>query len=375
MSVSLAYIFPNILPQDDLIFPLAQFFEQLVFLRPVEDDSPKEDTPFLQKMKDQQGDNGYINYSCPVPLAEDRDRFLTLLRDIRSRPDDYTGHLGNLSASLSVPVRQEEQERSIIDTLLRQTGIQTGSGEHTPQAKKEQAKNTSPALLWQARLLLKLGEYMDQDQVEIRRNLDRMTCQQDELFKKLREGQEEDFPELAFPSFTTDNEISFKQQQLRLKAWSRLFALSLDRFETTAFISSIPDAVESLLEHYRQEYEGTAKRLLNLPLPAFFDEGHDALLCRDRFQEEASELITTIKVLSTASADSIFPEEGEKAWGDLLERYYPVAQHGRRTLTLYFLSGIHPQQFFFETFVAQNDLSAKKVLEANGAGMVVGLLV
>ncbi|MCW5208991.1 hypothetical protein VU10_02085 [Desulfobulbus sp. US1] len=46
MSVERAYIFPNILPDNGLIFPLAQFFDQIVLLRPVEDDLPDTDTPF-----------------------------------------------------------------------------------------------------------------------------------------------------------------------------------------------------------------------------------------------------------------------------------------------------------------------------------------
>ena len=198
MSIDLAYIFPNILPDNGLVFPLAQLFEQVVFLRPVEDDPPKIDIPFSPEIADQQGSGECINYSCPAPLAEDRDRFLALLRDIRSRPEDYAGHLGNLSAGLGNMVRPNEQEHAIMDTLLRQTGIRTGSGEHTPQAEKGQEKNASSVRLWQARLLLKLGESVDRNQAEIRRNLDRMTRQQEDLLKDLREGGREVFGAYSF---------------------------------------------------------------------------------------------------------------------------------------------------------------------------------
>jgi hypothetical protein len=376
MSVDLAYIFPNILPEEDVVFPLAQLFEQLVFLRPVEDDLPEADTPFLQEMEGQPGSSGCVSSACPAPLAEDRERFLALLRDIRSRPEDYTGHLGNLSAGFGSTVRQAEQQSSIMATLLQQTGIRAGSEDHTLQAKKGQEKNTSSVLLWQARLLLKLGESVDQNQAEVRRNLDRMTRQQEELLKKLREGQEEDFPELASPLFSTDNEIPFAQQQLRLKAWSRLFALSQGEFETTAFISQSADAVEALLGHYRQKYAGAAKPLLSLPLPAFLEREEDALLKRDRFQKEAAalELIAAIRALPTSSADSVFSEENKAAWADLLERHYPLAQHGRCTLTLYFLPEITPQRLFLETFAAQDDRAAREAVEATGGGTIFGFL-
>ncbi|MCI5138485.1 MAG: hypothetical protein D3922_08735, partial [Candidatus Electrothrix sp. AR1] len=146
MSVERAYIFPNILPDNGLIFPLAQFFNQIILLRPVEDDLPDTDTPFSVETADQQGSGGCINFSCPAPLAEDRERFLILLQDIRSRPEDYAGHLGNLSAGLGHMVRPNEQEQSIIDTLLHQTGIRAGSRDNTPEPGKGQEKNASSVL-------------------------------------------------------------------------------------------------------------------------------------------------------------------------------------------------------------------------------------
>ncbi|MCI5180241.1 MAG: hypothetical protein D3911_13135, partial [Candidatus Electrothrix sp. AW3_4] len=88
MSVHVAYIFPNILPQDGMVFPLAQLFSQLLFLRPVEDDLPEADTPLLQAFTNQQvnqrenqpDENRLLAFTCPAPLAEDRERFLGLLQ-------------------------------------------------------------------------------------------------------------------------------------------------------------------------------------------------------------------------------------------------------------------------------------------------------
>lgn len=374
MSVERAYIFPNILPEDGLIFPLSQLFAQVFFLRPVEDDLPEADTPLLRELTKQQGSSGCLRYSCPAPLADDRDRFLGLLRDIRLRPEDYVGHLGNLSAGLGSAVRQDEQESSIVDTLLRQTGIRTGFREHTPEPGKRQEKNASSVLLWQARLLLKLGESLDRDQAEIRRNLDMMSRQQEQLLRGLREEQGGEILDPAFSLFSTEDEIPLKQQRLRLKAWSRLFALSEERFEHTAFISSSPDAVESLLERYRQEHAGTARQL-TLSLPAFLAEEKDVLSGRDRFQKEAGELINAMRAFPTASAaHSVFTEEAGEKWSDLLERHYPAAEHGRCTLTLYFLPEITPQRLFLETFAVHDDLSAHPMTAPAGTGTFLGIL-
>ncbi|MCI5140685.1 MAG: hypothetical protein D3909_02940, partial [Candidatus Electrothrix sp. ATG1] len=192
-----------------------------------------------------------------------------MLRDIGSRPEDYAGHLGNLSAGLGSVVHQDEHEQSIVDALLNQTGIRTGTaGEHTSEPGKGQGKNVSSVLLWQARLLLKLGESVDRTQAEMRQELNRMTGQQEALLQELRKEENNEVPFFDLSTIPLDNEIPFAQQRLRLKAWTRLFTLSEESLEGAAFISPSPDAVEALLEHYRQKYAETKQQLL-LPLPVF----------------------------------------------------------------------------------------------------------
>ncbi|MCI5157873.1 MAG: hypothetical protein D3906_05425, partial [Candidatus Electrothrix sp. AUS1_2] len=123
MSIDFSYIFPNILPEERIVFPLIPLFEQVIFLRPVEDDLPELASPLFHALAERTESSGLLGYTCPAPLTEDRTRFLALLRDIRSRPEDYTGHLGNLTAGSGGAVPLEEHEQSIMDTLLRQTGI------------------------------------------------------------------------------------------------------------------------------------------------------------------------------------------------------------------------------------------------------------
>ncbi|MCI5197325.1 MAG: hypothetical protein D3919_14110 [Candidatus Electrothrix sp. AW5] len=410
MSVHVAYIFPNILPQDGMVFPLAQLFSQLLFLRPVEDDLPEADTPLLQAFTNQQDENRLLAFTCPAPLAEDRERFLGLLQDIRSRPEDYTGHLSNLSAGPGSVVPDDESEYSIVNTLLHQTGIQTGSGKHTSEPANRQEKNDSSVLLWQARLLLKLGESVDKQQADIRTNLARMSQQQEALLRELRKEQREGEGDRVdvdlFNTLPTLASIPVEQQRLRLKAWSRLFFLSKSTFEQTVFISQSSDAIEALLEHYQQATDTaqTVEQILRLPLPALpalsallsapvveekeQQQKNDLLAAllaqRDQFQQEASTLLAPIREFLQSPKNAVSPSltaTAEQEWIALLDRHYPITDKGdkadneRCTLTLYFLPDISPKQLFFETFVSQDKLTAPgQDAHAAGTGVILGML-
>ncbi|MCI5208322.1 MAG: hypothetical protein D3910_05910 [Candidatus Electrothrix sp. ATG2] len=200
-----------------------------------------------------------------------------------------------------------------------------------------------------------------------------MTGQQEALLQELRKEENNEVPVFDLSTIPLDNEIPFAQQRLRLKAWTRLFTLSEESLEGAAFISPSPDAVEALLEHYRQKYAETKQQLL-LPLPAFLPEqGDDALAQREHFQEEAAELLTGIReFLAASTSDPFFSKEAGSVWDELLEKYYPEAKHGRSSLTLYFLPEINPQQLFLETFAAQDQLATRQPAET--AGTVVGCI-
>jgi hypothetical protein len=377
MSVDLACIFPNILPDDNVVFPLAHIFPRLIFLRPVEDDLPVADTPLLRALENQSEEQEpIIKYTCPAPLAQDRDPFLALLQDIRSRPDDYAGHLSHLSAG-AIPVGQEnEQEYSIIDTLLKQTGIRSKRKEHTPEAEKGQGKNSSQHRLWQARMLLKLGESIDIQQAEVRNNLARMTRQQDEILTMLRRAGEEGAKSAFDQAIMVTDEVSLEQQRLRLRAWSRLFALSEVNFEHTVFISLYSEAVEALVELYQHEYFCTIKPLVTLPLPVVRSEAlveQNGLFAKiNDFQKKAGSMLTLLRTLLDDSTALHHAGETKQQWMDLLNIHYPVAEYGRCVLTLYFLPEVSPQEFFLRTFAPQEQSAKNEYWQKTG--MILGVL-
>lgn len=369
MHTETVYIFPNITPTTEVVFPLAQIFEQVVFLRPVENDPSIEEelAPLLREMLEQKR----IDFVSPVPLLGDHDRFLQLIHEVQCRPDDYARQLSNLAIAGLGGWEETETEASIMNTLLRQTGIQAGgTGGNTSEDEKEQEEQKDKQrfmLLWQARLVLKLGEIIDRKQEEIQKSLNRIVLRENELLQDLREDGE------LLPPHTVvcSNDISGSQQRLRLKAWSRLFAFSQQPLRSPLFITWSRDAFEPLVEQYSREYSAKPRHLLTLPLPAVMTGGN-CTEQRGRFQEDAAALISSIR---ESLDNQAMCEAGEKnAWGDVLELHYPTAENGRCRLSLYSLPEIVPQEFFLDTFVSGKE---KSLLEQTGdrrEGVIIGII-
>jgi hypothetical protein len=383
MSFEIAYIFPNTLPDEALVFPLVQLVDRVLFLRPAEDDEPEEEelTPFLREMTEQQ----CICYACPAPLRQDRDRFMQLLQDIRSRPDDYAGHLGSLSAGPGSIGNRQESEHAIMETLLAQTGIRAPlrdtRPESTPEPAKGQEEKQRSLLLWQARLLLKLGETVDQSRAEIRRNLDALARREKTLLQDLRREQETGqlLSAAGFPPTGPGlEELSAGQQRLRLKAWARLFAAG-EPPSSAVFITRSADAFETLFDYSSRE-TAQPEHLFTLSLPAVPNRnGEEFAERRGGFQQDAGELLALLRQTETVNTPLLFPEKQDE-WTALLAQHYPAAENRRCRLSLYSVPAVTPQQFFLETF-APGDNRADRVCSAGteekgskGNGTVIGLL-
>jgi len=102
-------------------FPLAFFFSAIHLLQPVEpggesdtdQSSATGSYPFME--------TGFCQVHTPSPLGADRDRFLHLLHDIRTKKDNYVEQLSYLSlTSLSAPAtRGDQSKQTIISSLLQ----------------------------------------------------------------------------------------------------------------------------------------------------------------------------------------------------------------------------------------------------------------
>ncbi|RUM38525.1 MAG: hypothetical protein DSY70_07680 [Desulfobulbus sp.] len=336
MNTKSVYIFPDTMPKEEIMFPLVQFFEQVVYLRPVENDPPEPET--LTPLCREAVAANLINYNCPAPLEEHRERFLHLVRELQARPDEFAAQLSNLSLA-GLGQKNSESKTTIISTLLQQKGI------------KEKQQELRSMVLWQARLVLTLGEFFDRDQAELLNNLEQISQKEKGLLAKLREDKQQPF------SFTETlsrrNEKTGKQRSLRLKAWSRLLGLGRKGNITpmTVFVTASRDAFDLLTEQYQTEQNQHPVKIIELELPVTCIEENpvEKIIA---FKDEAASLLQSIQKIDPAAASSNNDNIAafNTNWTTLLEKHYPSSDSSRCLLTLYALPGAAAEKLFLETF-------------------------
>lgn len=355
-------IFPDTMPRAEVLFPLVQVFEQVVYLRPVENDAPAaaELSPLCREMIDQD----LVRFDCPAPLHDNRDRFARLVHDLQHRRDDYAGQISHLSLAGLGNSGKTETKTSIISTLLKQSGIQ--------EEKDEQRV----MLLWQARLLLKLGEIFDREQKNLQENLERISVREKGLLDELRKDNEQPFS--PGKSITANSEKTEGQLRLRLKAWSRLFGLGSNPIASSIFITISRDAFDLLSEHYESVHDEQPQKIVSLSLPGGRTNNTFAEQ-RTAFRNAASDFIAAIHRL-LENPESINEEDRSSLngadcdWATLLEQHYPAAENSRCTLSLYFLPSVNPGSLFLETFGRDEDEMGKETDERSRTGIILGIV-
>jgi len=300
-------VFPDTLPKDATLFPLMQFFAEAVYIAAVENDQQGIDElpPLAAGLLAQ----GLLRFHCPAPLGADRERFLSLLKELRQRPADCLSlTLAGMQGS-----REPAESRNAILSAVRRR--QSGGAED-----KEPA-----CLLWQARLVLKLGESADQQEEEIRQSLRRIALREQGLLRTLRE--EED----AGPAAGTELPAAGGcRARMRLKAWRNLLASGSQPLPACVFVTADRDAFDGIIE----ESGAAAQAVLELPLPAWPAGGNFAEKIAS-FRQAAEELISGL------------PNSFDlKAWEALLEQFYPKAEHGRCLLSFHQQDGNSGPEFF-----------------------------
>ncbi len=295
MRADIVTVFPDSLPKDELLFPLVQFFAEAVYTLPVENSLPvpEELPPLAGGLLAQ----GLLSLHYPAPLGAERERFLSLLEELRQRPIDY--------AALALSGRREmESKNNIISAVRRQQAGQNGPEDADGRA----------AALWQARLVLKLAELAERQEEEIRQSLRRIARREQEIFRTLR-----DMDSLSSQGPAEAAPPDSRRTRLRLKAWRTLNSLGSPS-PARAFVAADQDAFELLVEEC-----GEARAVVAVPLPAVL-AGEDFAAKRVTFRHAAADLLTNLP----ASFD-------QDAWNLLLEQHYPAQRHGRRRLLLHFL--------------------------------------
>ena len=373
-------IFPDTMPRAEVLFPLVQVFEQVVYLRPVENDAPAaaDLSPLCREMVDLD----LVRFDCPAPLLDNRDRFVRLVHDLQHRRDDYAGQLSHLSLAGLGNSGKSETKTSIISTLIKQTGIQ------------EEQDEQRVMLLWQARLLLKLGEIFDREQKDLQENLERISVREKGLLDELRKDNEQPFS--LSKSITANSEKTDSQLRLRLKAWSRLFGLGSHPIASSVFITTNRDAFDLIIEHYVENRGQTPifqtrgdephcagkNRGLSPIFTLLLPGGRENDTFAEQltaFRNDASDLIADIHRL-LENPESINTEDFSALngpdcnWATRLEQLYPAADNPRCTLSLYSLPSVKPGRLFLETFGRDEAEVENRAEDGDPTGVILGIV-
>ncbi|PIE59761.1 MAG: hypothetical protein CSA32_02295 [Desulfobulbus propionicus] len=329
-----AFVFPQTIPNLAMIVPLVHIFSELVYLEVIEDDPDLclDRCPWQKKLKDENRLSRYI----PLPLGKNRDRFLALIGEIRTRKSDYMQQLSALLLATLAADTSMESKNSILSGLRGKTS----AAKNDNQAKDE--------VLWQARLLLKLGEILDSEQEDISRQLAVMEQKEEELLQALRGDKDTLFPltkEIMGSATASDNMAS-----QRVRAWSQLFTSCSRSTENSAsfFVTDHHDTVEQLVEKHSAK-GGVIAPPITITLPQIEQDS----LRADLSLPQASVTLTTLchKML----ADTLSPAEQENLLHAWNEEYRQLTQGYDRSapvqLTLYKFVHCQAAVLLQETFV------------------------
>jgi hypothetical protein len=323
-------------------YPIFLLFQKVHLLTPVEGDPVEGGV----ESPDSFIKSGFCQVHTPCPLGKDRNRFLHLVEEIKTRKDDYAGQLSSLTlAAMSAGVArtEEDSERSIVKSVLS-----PGEAPAPPPAGE------NPENLWQARLVLAIGELLDNEEEEIALNLAQLEDEEKELFLQLQGDDDRDDEVNPFSELTrlgntlrgghTGNIGS------RFKAWKTLF-LAGTMGEWPIFLTTSPDGGELLLESYEKQKGRPADLVGRLELPAFvgwnsaeagqtvrdFTAGNGPLLAR--FEEKFTVLggmeATRESLAAEISAFTALTE----AWHQLLKVTFPEERFGRIQVRIFLFSG------------------------------------
>jgi len=334
-------------------FSLALFFSAIHLLQPVEPDGGTGADPSSAPGSYPFMETGFCQVHTPSPLGADRDRFLHLLHDIRSRKDNYVEQLSYLSlASMSAPATRGNQSKQTIMSSLLQ-GIDQKNDPQDEEARQA---------LWQARLVLSIAEILDREEEELALQLATIDDQEIALFRHLqgeiRESGEEDA--VIEDPFQELLELRQKMNQPRpgmiknrIRAWSRLYLSGPLPQEFTIWTTCRQEAADILLEQYEKECGQAPVVILHIDLPAGF-EGDETEMAekiakfKEGMQPQMDELTAALAKLAQSespvmdAATPLLPqaEQWQDNWNTTLESCFPADQYGRTPLSIYLLAGM-----------------------------------
>ncbi len=349
-------LFPDVLPDERILFPLVQIFRQIVYLSPIENEAlPEEkDASLLRRLFLEKR----LHPFTPVPLGQDRERFLALARELHFGGRDTLVRLSLLTLGGLGHQRQEGG-----NTLL--SALRGG---------RDRGEDTEAMLLWQSRLILQLGALYDTGQREARAALQGLSGCHQNLFAQLRgdegeRGERGETPPLA--ELGREDEGTETMLRHRLRAWTRLFFRGGPCPEPAVFVCAQPAVLDTLGEAFEKNHHRPPERIAEFSLPQQQQDGPapetEEVVCAACDGEEKQK---------TPCAPAGELAAHAAVWAKGFDQRFPAARYGRCTLRLYLFPGIAAWRLFSESF-APGDApppvgSSKTITPPEGS--IVGLL-
>ena len=246
MNMMRGLYFPGTGPKKEVFCSLLCLLDKVDFYQIVE----KEEA-------DGCGNDGaaYWESHVVLPLGEDRDRFLAMIRDIKTHAADfYGGYLAALSDDSLV----DRGESSVWQLVANLHGESEASNHDQVLTEK----------LWQARLVLKLAEILTEERAEIADGLTEFGRKERAVFNALKGGLG-DSGECDEVFRTNDLNIAPSQDGTHvghlLKAWGALFVMDTNKH--SFMVTDSEDGAAILFDAWEELSAEQPQLLVELDLP------------------------------------------------------------------------------------------------------------
>jgi len=329
-------------PETDIFnekhYPLLLFFTPLHFLQVVEPGQGSvvnsEAGLFLSR--------GLCQPHVPVPLRENRQQFLRLIRDIGDQKEHLVAQLTGLTTDTdSVPEGNNllDFKHDVLSSLLQKYGV-------------EHAKSGADLQLWQARLVLAIAEILDSNEEALQEQFSFFNEDEIAAYRALQGEADPDGEDL----FSESENIKAQLEKSRSANIARRFDAWLCLLQHQAippvrvWLASTRAGAEQIFNRYEAATKAHAVPLLKLALPAqIAASGKYVIEQIEDFQQATRHIhhglvadfertVTTVPYLR-GKHESLLPygTDWAEQWESALDDFFPASSYGRNDITFYLL--------------------------------------
>ncbi len=319
-------------------YPLLLFFTPLHFLQVVEPGPG----PVINYEADLFIKRGLCVAHVPAPLADNREQFLRLIRDIGERREPSVAQPNGLKTNASPTLTGSEPlnfKHRIVSSLLDEYGVQ-------------HAISGTNLQLWQARLVLAIGEILDSNQESLREQLFFFNEDEIETFRSMQGGYDSNEEDV----FSQLENIKAELEKSRLGGITKRFDAWLRLLQNhpipsvKVWLASTRESADQVFERYEFTSNAQAVPLLKLALPEHIDaSGNYVVELIEEFQQatmhihqglvaDFERIVTTVPYVRELQ-ESLLPygTDWAEQWEVVLDDFFPESSGGRTDITFYLL--------------------------------------